>query len=326
MRKVLLATTALGMGAGVAVAQDMGMADDGMMMDMAPTVTLSGDGRMGIISTKADELKFSSRIRIKVTAAATLDSGLSAGGEVRTDQDGTKGKAGKIFLSGPFGTLTMGDVDAGAKAAVGNVAGVGYVNQEDPNEITYLRGGGGDDPTLQYMLPKLGPVQVYASVGMAEETEDGVTKTEISADTLSIGAKADLSIADMGSAWIGGGFEAVTEDDADGHLVLGAGVSASGFSGTVVAGMQGRDGDEDDGNADREQFAVSAGYSAGQMGVTVFYTDDSEFDGGAETLGAGFSWNLGGGASLKAGFTNWPGQEEDDEDQQTADLGVTFAF
>ena len=325
-RAMLLATTALVLAAGGAAAQEA-------MMEPASSITLSGDGRMGVISTKADELQFSSRIRIKVSASATLDSGLSAGGSVRTDQDGTKGKAGSIFLKGPFGTLTLGDVDAGAKAAVSNVASVGYVNQGDPNEITYLRGGGGDDPTLQYALPKMGPVQVYASVGMATETENGVTKEEISADTLSVGAKADLAIADMGSAWIGGGFEAVTQEDADGHLVIGAGVSASGFSGTIVAGMQGRDGDEDDGNADREQFAVSAGYNAGQIGVTVFYADDTDFaiddpddNTGYEALGAGFSWNLGGGASLSAGFTSWPAQDDDDEDEQTADLGVTFAF
>ena len=371
MKRVLLATTALGMSAGVAFAQDMGMADDGMMMEPATSVTLSGDGRMGVISTMDEELKFSSRIRIKVTAAATLDNGLSAGGSVRTDQDGTGGKAGNIFLSGPFGTLSMGDVDAGAKAAVGQVASVGYVNQGDPNEISYLRGGGGDDPTLQYKLPKLGPVQVYASVGMettkvqengqdkptgtftneftddaelgvttdddgnititgAESTADVEKQTEISADTLSIGARADLAIGDMGTAWIGGGFEASTEATHDGHIVFGAGVSASGFSGTVVAGMQGRDATENaDGSRkdnDVEQFAVSAGYSAGPMGVTVFYTDDSDMEKGAEALGAGFEWSLGGGASLKAGFTSWPGQTPTAEDKQTADLGVTFAF
>ena len=362
MKRVLLATTALGMSAGVAFAQDMGMADDGMMMEPASSVTVSGDGRMGVVSDKEDNLKFSSRVRVKFALAATLDSGLSAGGSIRADNasGGASGTGGSIYLSGPFGKLSMGDVDPGAKAAIGHVSSVGYVNQGDPNEITYLRGGG--DPTLQYMLPKMGPVQVYASVGMVTtdvKDEDGdqvyvkesyalnaktgvieqtkKTMTEVSADTLSVGAKADLAIADMGTAWIGGGFEATTSDTEDGHLVLGAGVSASGFIGTVVVGMQGRDtndaeGDpievDEEGNAinrDREQFAVSAGYSAGQMGVTVFYTDDTDYD-GAEALGAGFSWNLGGGASLEAGFTNWPGQKPGDEDQQTADLGVTFAF
>ena len=71
MRKVLLASTALCMGAGMAFAQDMGMSDG--MMEPASSVTVSGDGRMGIISTKDDELKFNSRIRVKFALAATLD-------------------------------------------------------------------------------------------------------------------------------------------------------------------------------------------------------------------------------------------------------------
>ncbi len=324
MRRVLLATTALGLGAGMAFAQDA-------MMDMGPSITLSGDGRMGIISDSDDDLRFSSRVRVTFTAAATLDSGLSAGGSIRADNasGGASGTAGNVYLAGPFGRLSMGDVDPGAKAAIGHVSGVGYVNQGDPNEITYLRGGGAEEPALQYALPMMGPVRMYASLGMAPVTDgDGNAvgdRREISADTLSVGAKADLSIADMGSAWIGGGFEAVTEDDADGHLVLGAGASLSGFTGKVVAGMQGRDAGEDGEDRDREQFAVSAGYSAGQLGVTVFYADDTEFD-GDEAAGAGFSWSLGGGAHLKAGFTNWPAQEQGKEDQQTADLGVTFSF
>ena len=352
MRKVLLASTALCLGAGTAFAQDMGMSDG--MMDMAPTVTLSGDGRMGVISDKEDNLKFSSRVRVTFTLAKELDSGLAAGGSIRADNApaGASGTGGSIYLSGLFGKLSMGDVDPGAKAAIGHVSGVGYVNQGDPNEITYLRGDG--DPTLQYMLPKMGPVQVYASVGMATtdvKDKDGnqlyvpesfalnaktgvieqtkKTMTEVSADTLSVGAKADLTIADMGTAWIGGGFEASTNEAQDGHLVIGAGVSASGFSGKIVAGAQGRDATTNaDGSRkdnDVEQFAVSAGYSAGQIGVTVFYTDDTDY-GGDEAVGAGFSWNLGGGASLKAGFTSWPGQTPTAEDKQTADLGVTFAF
>jgi len=342
MKRILLASTALCLGAGMAVAMDKGathnMSDgmgmshgmgmsDGMMMEK-PAVTLSGDGRMGVISDKEDNLKFSSRVRLLFSLAKELDNGLSAGGSFRAHEasGANVGKAGKIFLSGPFGTLTMGDVDPGAKAAVGNVDSVGYRNQGDPNEISYLRGKTGDEPALQYMLPKMGPVQVWASVGMAPVMENGEAvegQDEISADTLSVGAKADLAIADMGTAWIGGGYEASTVETEDGHLVLGAGVAASGFSGTVVAGMQGRDGED----KDREQFAVSAGYSAGQIGVTVFYTDDSDFDADGEAFGAGFSWSLGGGAALKGGVTNFPEQEgKSDGDSQTADLGVTFSF
>ena len=322
MKRVLLAGTALCMGAGMAIAE----------------VTVSGDGRMGVFSDQNDNLQFHSRVRIKFAASAELDNGLTAGGSIRADNagPGSSGTGGDVYLSGPFGKLSMGDVDSGAKAAVGHVAEVGYKNHDSPNEISYQRGGAaGEEPALQYALPMMGPVQVYASLGMAPVTdEEGDViegQYEISADTLAIGAKADLAIADMGSAWIGGGFEATTSDTEDGHLVFGAGADVSGFTGKIVFGMQSRDSIEVDGETvdqDRDQFGVSAGYSAGQMGVTVFYTDDSEFegDGGHEALGAGFSWNLGGGASLKAGFTNWPGQEEGDEDAQTADLGVTFAF
>ena len=351
MKKVLLAGTALCMGAGMAMAD----------------VTVSGDGRMGIVSDADDNLKFDSRIRVKFGLSAELDSGLTAGGSIRADNasGGASGTGGSVYLSGPFGKLSMGDVDPGAKAAIGHVASVGYRNLGDPHEITYLRGGG--DPTLQYELPKLGPVQVYASLGMATtdvmengekvpagystaikkvpagetaanpltvdgtgEVVDGTvtqeykTMTEISADTLSIGAKADLAISDMGTAWIGGGFEASTNEAHDGQLVVGAGASISGFTGKVVVGMQGRDANAAGESQDVEQFAVSAGYSAGQIGVTVFYTDDKDY-GGAEALGAGFSWDLGGDTSLSAGFTNWPA-EEGAEDRQTADLGVTFAF
>jgi len=345
---------AMDKGATHTMSDGMGMSD-GMMMMEKPAITLSGDGRMGVISDSEDNLKFDSRIRIKVTAAKELDNGLSAGGEVRTDQNGTEGKAGFIYLSGPFGKLSMGDVDAGAKAAIKNVDSVGYRNQGDPNEINYLRGGSGDDPTLQYMLPKMGPVQVWASVGMADvKKEDGTTdreteysfekygdnevqtqqkaKKEISADTLSVGARADLAIADMGKAWIGGGYEASTVEGQDGHIVLGAGVEASGFTGKVVAGMQGRDA-KDGKNQDVEQFGVSAGYSAGQIGVTVFYTDDSDMGdkaSHAEAFGAGFSWSLGGGASLNGGITSWPATDDakkaGKKDQQTADLGVKFSF
>ena len=333
MKRVLLASTALCLGAGTAFAQNMGMADDGMMMDMAPTVTIGGNGRMGVVSNTDEDLVFSSRVRVEFTLAKELDNGLSAGGSIRADNasGGASGTGGNIYLSGPFGKLAMGDLDSAAKSAVGNVDSVGYTEVGDAHTIEYLRGKTPEDPTLLYTLPKMGPVSMFASIAVAPVLDDSGTaigtRKEISADTLSIGAKADLSIADMGKAWISGGFEATPGDNEDGHLVFGAGASMSGFTGKVVAGSQSRDANAAGEDQDREQFAISAGYSAGQMGVTVFYAE-SDFRAAdeKESLGAGFSWSLGGGASLKAGFTNWPAQTEGAEDKQAADLGVTFAF
>ncbi|MCY4243645.1 MAG: porin [Rhodobacter sp.] len=293
MKRVLLASTALCMGAGMAMAD----------------VTVSGDGRMGVVSNDDEEIRFDSRVRIKFAASAELDGGLTAGGEVRADQDGTKGKAGKVFLSGSFGTLAMGDVDGGAKAAVGHPAAVGYTEVGSDNEITYLRGGSSEEPALLYTLPKMGIVQAYASVGQGTGAEEGAGQ-EVDFDTFALGAKADLTM-DVGSAWLGAGFESHPDE---GHLVIGAGASVSGFTGKLVAGS--RD--------DASQFGLSAGYSAGQIGTTVYYTDDTEL-GGDEALGVGLEWSLGGGAAIKTGVVTVVGQNGAD-DTRKADLGVTFGF
>ena len=331
MKRILLASTALCLGAGMAAAQDMAM-DDGMMEMSMPSVTVGGDGRMGVVFDDDENAKFSSRVRVSFTLAAALDGGMTAGGSIRADNApaGAKGTGGSIFLAGSFGKLAMGDVDPGAKAALGNVATVGYSLLDEENNLTYIRGDD-PDPTLLYTLPAMGPVQAYASVSQ-EAMADGVetaysldatgtavqapkTKNEVSFDTFSIGAKADLAFGDMGTAWLGGGFESAT-GDGDGHLMVGAGASVSGFTGKLLVGTR------DDNN----QYAVSAGYSAGVIGATVFYADDTEMgDADGEALGVGLDWALGGGASIKGGVVNNIGQNGAD-DTRKADLGVTFSF
>ena len=315
MKRLLLASSALCLGAGMATAQDM--ADDGMMEMSMSSVTVGGDGRMGVVFDDDENARFSSRVRVSFALAAALDSGLTAGGSIRADNapGGAAGTGGSIFLEGLFGKLAMGDVDPGAKAALGNVATVGYSLLDEHNNLTYIRGGD-PDPTLLYTLPKMGPVQAYASVSQEAMGEGDGAASEVSFDTFSIGAKADLSFGDVGTAWLGAGFESAT-GDGDGHLMVGAGASVSGFTGKLLVGTL------DDDN----QYAVSAGYSAGVIGATVFYADDTEMDAkdSAEALGVGLEWSLGGGASIKGGVVNVIGQNGAD-DTRKADLGVTFGF
>ena len=313
MRKILLATTALGMSAGLAMAD----------------VTVGGDGRMGVVVDNDENMKLSSRVRISFTASAELDGGMTAGGSIRADNagGGTSGTAGSVFLMGAFGKLSAGDVDPAAKAAVGHVDGVGYTGLGDLNEISYLRGAHStdagqenlEDPTLLYTQPMMGSVQVYASVGQ-QNVEGSTTTQEINAETFAIGAHMELpfgSMEMMDKAWIAGALESAP-DDGEAHLVVGAGVSASGFTGKLVAGTVDADGGA------QNQFAISGGYSAGQIGTTIFYADDYEM-GGAEAIGAGLEWSLGGGAAIKAGVATEVGQGNE-KDKRTADLGVTFSF
>ena len=237
MKRVLMATAALCLGAGTtAMAQDM----EEMSMS---SVTVGGDGRMGVVFDDDENAKFSSRVRVSFTLAAALDGGMTAGGSIRADNapGGAAGTAGSVFLEGSFGKLAMGDVDPGAKA--------------------------------------------------------------------------DLSFGDIGTAWLGAGFEGAP-GDGDGHLMVGAGASVSGFTGKLLVGTR------DDNN----QYAVSAGYSAGVIGATVFYADDTEMgDADGEALGVGLEWSIGGGAAIKGGVVNNIGQNGAD-DTRKADLGVTFSF
>lgn len=126
MKKLLLATTML-ITAGNYAAAD---------------VAVSGDARMGIVSTDG-ESRLTSRVRISFSGSGTTDGGLAFGGSVRADNStgGAAGTSGAVYLSGAFGKLSMGYVDSADSAAVGQLAGVGYTGLGDSNEVQYSADG-----------------------------------------------------------------------------------------------------------------------------------------------------------------------------------------
>ena len=111
MKKVLLASTALVVTSGAAVAE----------------VGLSGYAEMGIVGGGgAMETQFHHDIDVTFTLSGETDSGLSFGATIDLDEVGDDtGCAGigaqpsnttcveehSVFISGSFGTLTMGDTD-----------------------------------------------------------------------------------------------------------------------------------------------------------------------------------------------------------------------
>ena len=138
MKKVLLATTMLVAGASIAAAE----------------VTLSGDARMGILSSGEDNLLtlntdegsavFTSRARVTFTLSAESDSGLSFGATFRADNatGAASGTAGSVFISGAFGKLSMGDVDGAAQMATGHVSATSLTGLNDWSESTFIGAGG----------------------------------------------------------------------------------------------------------------------------------------------------------------------------------------
>lgn len=142
MKKVLLASTALVLSAGVAAAD----------------VSVGGDGRMGIVSINGADAAFTSRVRISFSASGETDGGLAFGGSIRADNSagGAAGTAGSVFVEGSFGKLSMGDVSGAPEAAVGDLSGVGLTGVGDLNELTYLSNASRPAARWDYMMGDLG--------------------------------------------------------------------------------------------------------------------------------------------------------------------------
>ena len=285
MRKVLLASAALVMSGSVAAAE----------------VSIGGDGRMGIQSSDGGDLQFNSRVRISFSASGETDGGLAFGGSIRADNAVTNGTAGSVFVSGPFGKLSMGDVDSAAKAAVGHAGGVGFAGLGDLNEIKYI--GGDDDPSALWNY-SMGSLTLYGSVeqiGLAED-KDSALSGAISYD-----------IGDVG---VGVGVERAGDEQ-----VFAAGVSAALGNASVELVY----GSHDDGMAGTDNvdsYGASASFVSGSATFSAFASGNSKGVEGEDHFGIGAAFDLGGGAAVKGGFV--------DGDSLTGgssfDLGLTMSF
>jgi outer membrane protein OmpU len=121
MKKLLLASTALAASAGMAAAE------------VSPNITLTGYAEMGIVGGGGDlfkdefgnnerETQFWSDFDMNITFAAETDNGLVFGADIDLDEvangegisaTGGPGTGGyhTVFISGSFGTFTLGDTD-----------------------------------------------------------------------------------------------------------------------------------------------------------------------------------------------------------------------
>lgn len=268
MKKVLLASTALVMSAGIAAAD----------------VSVGGDGRMGVIVSEGDDAAFTSRIRISFSASGETDAGLAFGGSVRVDNyeddQATNGTEGSVFVEGTFGKISMGDVSGAPEAAVGDLSGVGLTGLGDYNELTYLSNSERPAARWDYVTGDLGIHVSADNPGPAGDQAYGVAVTY-----------------GMGNFNFGLGLE---DDGAASHVV--AGVTAGFGDATIKLAY----GTADD--LDFDQYGVSVDFVTGATTLTAFWiTKESgtvaALDVG-DMYGIGASYDLGGGAALKGGFVD----------------------
>ena len=280
MKKLLLATTML-VTAGHYAAAD---------------VSVSGDGRMGVVSDDGTTT-LSSRMRIKFSGSGTTDGGLTFGGSFRAaDSIGAgTGTKGSTFISGAFGKITMGDTGNAVDSLVSNVSAVGYgaSGLDGAQELELLDTA--DKTAVSYNIAISG-----ATVEVGSGQIDGANEYYSVAVAYAFGG-INTAI----------GYESNATD-----TQTKAAVSAKVGPATVKVAVADRDSNEDIG------YAVSADFTMAGATVTAYYADDNAEE---ANMAVGASYDLGGGAMFKAGVGTVYDAKTSETDT-VADAGVTMSF
>ncbi|MEM8787012.1 MAG: porin [Pseudomonadota bacterium] len=325
MKNVLLTTSALVCFAGFAYAE----------------VSLSGSAEMGITFDESDpdDVEFNNDIDVEFTLTGATDNGIAFGANIDLDQaDGgaTIEESNDVFISGTFGTLTLGDTDGAYDRALSNIAGAGLEDEADLGDGTSGLDGAADGEVLRYDY-SFADFTFSASL----ELEEGLTEEVYAFGLAYSGELAGFEIA------AGAGFQMTQTDggilgDGD-HTAIGGSVVVgfAGFDLTVV--YQNIDRPDDIAVAVTEDLVsdnnvgVSLEYSIGALGAGVGY-EFSEISTAvpgelaSRNIVQGFvTYDLTGGAELVAaigyedveGGVAGPGT---DESNITAGFGLGLAF
>ncbi len=153
MKNVLFATTAAGalLVGGIASAQGIALFGDARL---GLGYNIDNDGQLLHDSSgnAPDDFRAISRVRFGVNMTGETDSGITFGATIRADNAvGGKGGVnnngqtdGSVFVSGSWGTLTMGDTNAADEQWVGDVPGdFSLTGLGNPDETLFISNGGG---------------------------------------------------------------------------------------------------------------------------------------------------------------------------------------
>ena len=307
MRKQLLATTALAVAGGLALAAGPAAADA-----MAPKLTVGGfmqqnvgvgqdaNGDSRTIHEQDGEIIF--------TVSGKLDNGITVSGrselEADTDNGGPDIDESFITVGGSFGSVRLGGTDSAAyemsytyMGSVATNAGV-YTLEFDvgtfiPAPTGTIAAASGravlpnDDGTLFYMTPRFNGMQLGVSYA---QSGGGVE------DVVSIGANYNGSFGDTGVG-VALGYVEGSSDTAD-KSAMGAGIKVTVGGVTTAAGFVSRDNGD---NNDISRMDIGVRYKFGPNSLAFGYlnvedemsraTNAAKFT-IARTLGPGVTWSL----------------------------------
>jgi len=340
MKKILLATTVLTASAGFAAAD----------------VAVSGSARMGVVSyynsdSDKNATTFSSRVQASFSGSGTTDGGLAFGGsfDMHNAGDADGGTSGSTYISGAFGKISMGGVDSGDKAAVGQLSSVGYEGVGSGNSISYAADGGfvdiqdsdldvaGNDGAKVLYTYSAGALTVSASTA---QLSNGGANREAYGVGVAYTAGALTLAGGYGSTSIEGLVdEGCCDWDAEGSIT-DVSASATYVMGdtTIKAIYQDKSAEISYDGTDYDlASAVSMGASVvhkmDAISLTAFAittelsSDWDNFEVSVGRMGVGASYDLGGSAKFQTGWAQYDVVVgERTESRNAFDAGVNFSF
>lgn len=367
MKKVLFATTALVASAGFASADVAlsGSAQMGVGYQDATGLVLADDGTTTadlVADTGEGTTQFYQDIDVTFTLSGETDGGLTFGAAVDLDENaggvGTDDAGVAIFISGDFGTVTMGDTDGGFDAGMVEVpAGPGSINDDETAHAGWNGNAGLDGSFDGQILSYSYSVSGFTITGSVELDDSGTYDP-----IYGIGAQYTGSFGG-GSYTIGAGYQ-VANDGFTGNTFTAA-VSATNpaadtitymFTDASIAGISAQvaldsgltagitysmfTGTADtsssvDGAAatvtetgvayDETHFGIGVAYDFGDFSVGANYgaydNDVNVFD--REGFGISAGYDLGGGLSVNLGYGS---SEQAGNTDNTWSFGALMSF
>lgn len=312
----------------------------------------------GVVTRRdgSEDVRAISRVRFGVAMTGESDSGVGFGASIRADNaragdGGDVGqRAGEVFVSGVWGTLSYGDVDGADYARVGDAVGnVALTGLGDYNETPFLsNGGGSDNDALQFItdpdaLPTVRYDYDFANFGVSVSTERQL-------NDVAVGANYTHEF-DRGSVAVGAGYNDFSgftgrfEDYGEIRVAGGEQWAASltGDFGDFQGGVAYTSIDAGSAGA-IDVLSLGGGARFGDWTVLAYYStvlEGTDLVGGGldgkDSYGASAQFDLGGGAAVAMGMVRsfglgaigTPGdsQYQPEADPITmAEFGVTVAF
>ena len=354
MQKLLFATTALVATAGMAAADVTfgGYARFGAIYteDGTRAEVTTDAGLPDTVTETESETQIESRFRLIITATAESDAGLGFGAQVRYQSDEHRHNytVGNVNYIDPdpadasindgaagFNTVRYYVTYEGLEVSVGNtqgalefmpgmyagsvgLTGLGYGNLVYKGADAYSSGGQGRQGfDVKYSM---GPLAAHLSYSSEDFAGNGFNSGDRTAAFLSY---------ELNDFTVTGAFQSTSGIEDEGVTKFALTANTMVGPADVTAKLASNDYSDSAGGDENEmEYGLAADFEVGAATtVTAYLNHDQAFDGfdGGNSYGVGFVHELGGGASVRGGVAGL-GQDDSDETQTRADLGVRFNF